>query len=248
MVLTEAQLLELEETGFVAPLALCPPAEMARIRQLVDAAVLTAPGPHHGDPHSARHQDCRVVYDLCAHPSVTEAVADVLGPDVLLWNSVLMNKAPGAEAVPWHQDRDFEFLDPDESVAVWLALDDATVANGCLQMIPGSHRRVLPATLRTRPDEFDSEVGPAHTAERPRAAVELLAGEFVLFYNKILHHSAPNRSADRRLGLAARYTTPSVRVNVSKLFDGCVVYPVLGTDRYGFNPTGEPPKAAIPAR
>lgn len=241
MTLTAGQRRELEETGFLAPLTLCPPREMAGIRRLVDAAVLTSAGPHDGDPCSARHQDCRVVYDLCAHPAVTGAVADVLGPDVVLWNSVLMNKTPGAPAVPWHQDRDFEFLDPDQGLAAWLALDDADRTNGCLQMIPGSHRRVLPARLRTRPDEFDSEVEAAHTADRARIPVELRAGEFVLFYNKTLHHSAPNHSAERRLGLAMRYTTPSVRVDTAKLFDGSLVYPVRGVDRFGVNPAGAPP-------
>jgi ectoine hydroxylase-related dioxygenase (phytanoyl-CoA dioxygenase family) len=187
------------------------------------------------------------VYDLCAHPAVTEAVADVLGPDVVLWNSVLMNKTSGAPAVPWHQDRDFEFLAPDRGLAAWLALDDADRTNGCLQMIPGSHKSVLPARLRTRPDEFDSEVEAAHTADRPRFPVELQAGEFVLFHNKILHYSAPNHSAERRLGLAMRYTTPSVRVDTAKLFDGSLVYPVRGVDRRGVNPTGVPPADTPPS-
>lgn len=225
--LTEEQLLALDRDCYVAPLGLCSPERMAESRSAVEAAVGT-PGPYLGDPWAARHQDCRAVYDICASPVICGAVAQVLGPDLVIWNSVLMNKAQGDGEIPWHQDHDFEYLRPDVSLAVWLAIDDATVENGCLEVIPGSHLELLPSIPRAADGEFDSRVGMSHVAGRRRVPIELRAGEFLLFRNKILHRSAPNQSPRRRLGLAIRYTIPSVTVDASKFFDGYRTVAVSG--------------------
>ena len=217
--LTDAQLAALDRDGFVAPLTFCPPGRMAGPRAAVEAATAT-PGPCHGDPWTARHQDSAAVFDLCAGPAVCAAVAQVLGPELVIWNSVLMNKAPGDGEIPWHQDHDYEYLSPDVGLAAWLAIDDATEDNGCLEVIPGSHRVLLPFTARSRTGEFDSHVDGAQVAGRDTVSIQLKAGEFLLFRNKILHRSAPNGSARRRLGLAVRYTVPGVTVNGAKFFDG----------------------------
>lgn len=227
MALTSEQRLALDRDGYVAPLRLCSPERMEAIRVEIDD-VVTRPGPFQGDPWSARHQDCAEVLRLCADPSITDAVAEVLGPDVVVWNSVLMHKAPGDGEIPWHQDQDFEYLEPDIGLAVWLAIDEADRDNGCLQVIPGTHTTLLPAVARTRADEFDTHVEGVHTEGRAAVTVELRAGEFMLFNNKILHRSAGNSSARRRLGLAVRYTVPDVTVRSDRLFDGHRTMPVRG--------------------
>ena len=219
MSLTDEQLTALDRDGYVAPLPLCAADRMADLRAAIDAATIV-PGPCYGDPWTARHQDSRVVHDLCASGLICGPVAQVLGPDLVIWNSVLMNKAPGDGEIPWHQDHDFDYLSPDVGLAVWLAIDDATEANGCLEVIPGSHRALLPSTRRSQPGEFDSHVDDAHVAGRDRVRVKLQAGEFLLFYNKILHRSAPNPTTRRRLGLAIRYTVPGVTVDTTTFFPG----------------------------
>ena len=223
--LTAQQLAALDEDGFVAPLPFCSRAAMAELRAVVDAA-LSTPGPFRGDPWAARHQDCPAILAMCANPAICEAVTQVLGPSLVVWNSVLMNKAPGDGEIPWHQDHDFRYLDPDVGLAVWLAIDDATTANGCLEVIPGSHRTLLSFIARSTAGEFDSHLPDSQVAGRPRRPVELRAGEFLLFRNKIVHRSRPNPSGRRRLGLAIRYTIPSVRVDPSEFFDGYRVVPV----------------------
>jgi chlorinating enzyme len=217
--LTEEQVKDLDRDGYIAPLYLCSAPRIAELRAAVEAGLQT-PGPYHGDPWAARHQDCQVVYDICASPEICDAVAQVLGPDLVVWNSVLMNKAQGDGEIPWHQDHDFDYLKPDIGLAVWLAIDDANVANGCLEVIPGSHRDLLPSIPRSKKGEFDSHIDMSHVAGRKPVPIELRAGEFLLFWNKILHHSAPNLSPQRRLGLAIRYTVPAVKVDASKFFDG----------------------------
>jgi ectoine hydroxylase-related dioxygenase (phytanoyl-CoA dioxygenase family) len=171
-----------------------------------------------------------VVHDICAHPLICGPVARVLGPDLVIWNSVLMNKAPGDGEIPWHQDHDFDYLSPDVGLAVWLAIDDATEANGCLEVIPGSHRALLASTPRSQPGEFDSRVDFADVAGRDRVRIELRAGEFLLFRNKILHRSAPNPTTRRRLGLAVRYTVPGVTIDTTAFFPGYRAVAVSAAD------------------
>jgi hypothetical protein len=71
------------------------------------------------------------------------AVHAVIGPDVAVENTFLVVKWPGSDfEIPWHQDgidRRIE-LDPDRSVSAWLAVTDATVSTGCLEVIHGSQR------------------------------------------------------------------------------------------------------------
>jgi len=237
--LTPEQCSSFERDGYVAPLTMCSPSEMAELRAEIEEAVAARPGPHGGDRWSSRHQDCRVVYDVCVDERICGAVAEFLGSAVSVWNSVFMAKEPGDGEVPWHQDRDFQLLDPDIGLAVWLAIDDAGRDNGCLELVPGSHHHVLPHADRTSPVEFDAHVRAGSVAVARAVPIELRAGEFLLFRNKLLHHSPANRSSQRRLGLAIRYTVPGVRVRTDLLFPGHRVYPVLDAGAGLGDPVGE---------
>ena len=242
MHLTTAQLARFERDGYLAPLEFRPAEEMKVLRPALDKALKCQPGLRGGDCWSARHQDCRLVYDICSSPSIVDPVASLLGPDVLIWNSVFINKEQGAREVPWHQDRDFLLLDPCVNVAVWLAIDDATVENGCLQVVAGSHGAYLPHIPRTHAYEFDATADIPDSAKKKAVNVELKAGQFILFHKQLLHHSAANASNKRRLGLAMRYTVPGVKVKTDSFFEGYCVYPVKGNDSIHANPIGVPPR------
>jgi hypothetical protein len=243
MRLNREQLDRFERDGYLAPLEFCTTGQMAIIRSRLDESLQCNLGPHGGDGLSARHQDCRPVYDICSSSAILDAVASVLGPDLVLWNSVFINKPPGASAIPWHQDRDYLLLNPCVNIAVWLAIDDATIENGCLQVVPGSHGHYLPHTLRTQPHEFDATADIADCVKERAVSICLKAGQFILFHNQLLHFSASNNSATRRLGLAVRYTVPGVKVNTAAFFDGYCVYTVRGNNLDSTNPVGTPPMA-----
>src|SRR5262249_4005828 len=80
--------------------------------------------------------------DLVRHPSVLDAVEDLIGPDILVYHLTMWIKEPGDGAfVSWHQDATYFGLDPaDWHVTAWVALTDSTPETGCVAALPGSHR------------------------------------------------------------------------------------------------------------
>src|SRR5262245_4942683 len=162
-------------------------------------------------PRHCRHLDDRVVHDLCASPAIVGRMAALFGPDLILWRSNFWCKNPGDPEVPWHQDLINWPLEPMVNISAWLALDQVTEENSCVQLIPGSHKFIFPfepigdgaVTVRVPGKWVDSTA---------IVNMELRPGEFFLFSERLLHGSSPNRSSRRRLGLAIRVTVPFVKV------------------------------------
>lgn len=243
--LSDEQISQFQRDGYVSPLTLCPPDEMQAIRRYLRTDTLNGYCPVPGYPHTKwRHIDDVVVYQLCAHPAIRERIAQLLGEDLLLWQSNLFDKPPGSSEIPWHQDRLFLELGAGVNVSAWLAIDRVDQANSCVQIIPGSHRSIVPAAASpTHAHDASTAFGrmadPDCIDERRAVPIELQAGEFMLFDEFLLHRSAANRSRRQRLGLAVRYTTPSARI--THQLDGYHAVLVRGCDRFGSNRLGLPP-------
>ncbi|MBD0688586.1 phytanoyl-CoA dioxygenase family protein [Streptomyces sp. CBMA123] len=141
------------------------------------------------------------------------AVQGAIGPDVAVENTFLVVKWPGrAFEIPWHQDGiDARLeLDPDRSVSAWLAISDATVINGCLHAVPGSHHfGYLPLAPE---DEHGAARGRADQASGfasdKAATLPLRAGTALLMDSRLLHRSGTNTSDGARVGLNIRYIAP----------------------------------------
>ncbi len=155
------------------------------------------------------------VADLVRHPRVLDAVEDVLGPDVLCWGTSLFVKEPHNPGfVSWHQDATYWGLDRPDVVTAWIALSPASEQSGCMKVIPGSqnwqqvdhHDTLAQDNLLTRGQEISVEVD-----EDAAVAMPLQPGEMSLHHVLVAHASAPNRSDDRRIGVAIRYVAPHVR-------------------------------------
>jgi len=228
--------------GLAGPFTYVSVAEMARLRREIERQAFGRAGPAARDRFESRHQDCKVLYDICSTEQLVDRVASLLGPDVMVWNSVLFSKEPGGREVPWHQDLDFLLLDPHVNVSVWLAIDRSTRKNGCLQVIPGSHACQVPHRRRQKRYQFMAHAEPGYVDKSRAVDIELEPGQFIIFHRDLLHHSGPNLSTERRLGLTVRYTVPGVKVNTEGLFAGHCVFCVRGKDRHRVNITGEPPR------
>lgn len=121
--------------------------------------------------------------------------------------SMLFVKGPGMPGQAWHQDERFIPTRDRSLIGVWIALDDATITNGCLEVIPGSHRAgyIHPFRPHGRPDEFDptDEAYGFDTAET--VTLEVSRGSVVFFNGYLLHRSQRNRSGGYRRALVNHY-------------------------------------------
>jgi phytanoyl-CoA hydroxylase len=129
------------------------------------------------------------------HPVVVDALRQRIGPNVKAMQSMLFIKSEGKPGQAWHQDELFIPTRDRSLTAAWIALDDATVENGCLWVLPGSHRRGVLYPDRDHHDpRFDCEVEAYDFPHRDEdaVAVEVPAGSVVLFSGYLLHMSQPN--------------------------------------------------------
>ena len=125
-------------------------------------------------------------------------LTEVIGPNVKLMQSMLFIKSTGRPGQAWHQDESHIPTRDRSLTAVWIALEDATVDNGCLWVIPGSHARSVLYPTREQDDiRFDctDEAYGFRYRERDAVPVELAAGSALVFDGHLLHRSLPNSSA-----------------------------------------------------
>lgn len=240
-ILTTQQIEAYGRDGFVGPFRALSSEDARAAASRVAGQVIGEHAGQIGAQVHCRHLDSRLAYDLCTLPAVVERVAAVNGPDLVLWRSNFWCKRPGDAAVAWHQDFTHWPLAPVVNVTAWLALDSATRANGCLQVIPGSHHAVHPTKPLTG-DPLSDSVEDRCVDLSEVVHLELDAGEFVLFSEKLLHASSANSSSARRLALASRITVPSVRIDHDRLPGDHRSIVICGEDQFGLNRYGLPPE------
>lgn len=170
---------------------------------------------------------------LIRHPRLLDAAAQILGPDLMVWSSGLFIKEANTPSyVTWHQDLTYWGLDDVQEVTAWLALSPATIASGCMRFVAGSHKQqIVPHVdsfaennLLSRGQEIAVEVDDAQAEN-----VVLDTGQASLHHGHLFHSSHPNGTDDRRIGVAIRYITPSMK---QKTGDRSLVAHVSGEDRF----------------
>ena len=140
---------------------------------------------------------------------VVDILSEIIGPNVKCMQSMLFVKAPGKPGQAWHQD---EFYIPtrDKSLTgVWIAVDDADIANGCLWVIPGSHNNM---SIKRRYPYSGNEYGDVDScdlnpySEKDAIPVEVKKGSVVFFNGYLFHSSLRNKTKDRfRTALVSHY-------------------------------------------
>jgi ectoine hydroxylase-related dioxygenase (phytanoyl-CoA dioxygenase family) len=233
--LSDAQVEQYREEGYLCPIPALAPEEAAHYRARLEAAEAAAggnlPGAYRHKPH--------LVYgwaqELIREPRILDAVEDLIGPDILAWESVFFIKEPGTtDYISWHQDITYWGLDQEgDVVTAWFALSPSTRESGCMRVVPGTHRReVVPHkdtfgahNMLSRGQEIAVEVDEEHAVD-----LILRPGEMSLHHVKMFHGSRRNRTRDRRIGFAIRYLPPQVHQQVGA--DSATL--VRGTDRYGY--------------
>ena len=238
-VLTEEELLHFRTKGYLGPYSLCSEAEMAELRPAIEEVLETDPPNAKNRIHN-RHLDSRAIYDLSTHPEILSRMVALYGVDLMLWRTNFFIKYKGTRAIPWHQDFNYWPLEPPIIVSAWIAVDASTKENGNLQLIPGSHRKIIPHIKATPDVQFREMADAGYYDSDQLVDLEMQPGEFILFNERTLHHSKANDSDLRRIGLAVRAIPPIVHVLKYDSEDHGL--PVIhGEDTMGFNRVAQPP-------
>lgn len=152
--------------------------------------------------------------ELAQSPQLADAVTDLLGPDIDCFQSQLILKNPGVIGQPWHQDSFYFPFDRDPQVGVWVALTRATLENGCLWVLPGSHRsgRIFQHVPDQRPaaNRGYLEIVSEDTSARVPALME--PGDVLLFHSYLMHMSTDNAAAERRSAMVYHYGRAGTQV------------------------------------
>ena len=223
--LSNAQIARYHEDGFVKPIRALSTQQAATIRAEIEALERDhadgAGGHTLGQFFRVNGQvTIPLLAQIARTPAVLDAVESILGPDLLVWSCELFIKEAGSEKiVSWHQDLTYWGMgETDDEITAWIAISDVSERAGCMRFVPGSHK------LRIQPhnDSFDADNLLSRGQE---VAVEvdeadavpdtLEPGEMSLHHGRLFHASGPNRSGDRRIGMAIRYVTPAVEQTIA---------------------------------
>lgn len=209
-VLTHEQLFAYEELGFLHSIPILSAPEIAHFRSAIDETCrLLGSRVTRLD---APHLFFRWAWQLSTHPRVLDCMEQLIGPNILLKSTRLFYKFGNSPSfVGWHQDGITEALKDAHVPAIWLGLTPATAQNGCLRVVPRSHRLgLIPHANRPNPDNLTTQGATAEIEIDAPQDVVMQAGEMSLHHPLVLHASNPNQSDESRIGFSATYSTPAL--------------------------------------
>ncbi|XP_041354742.1 phytanoyl-CoA dioxygenase domain-containing protein 1-like [Gigantopelta aegis] len=163
------------------------------------------------------HVEYPWVLKVATHPKMLAPLQAILGQNLILLDSRFICKYTNDEVpveegvepfVAWHQDIRYWGVDGDV-VSVWLAVDDADLENGCMLVIPATHKSGIlthnQAKIKGNLLSTNQEIPPDLYDKSKAIPCPLKAGQMSLHHGHIVHGSEPNRSNRRRCGFVIRY-------------------------------------------
>lgn len=171
-----------------------------------------------------RHFDQDYVWEVANSPEVLNLIESLIGENILLIGSRFVCKWPGDNTyVPWHQDSRYQKLSPSSQVSVWIAIDDCDIENGCLYIIPETHKSGF---IDHKKAEHENALvaNEIILSDKDKVVpVELKAGEMAVFHGDIIHGSPANNSDRRRCGLVLRYIPTWVKPEIDGMWPAVLV-------------------------
>ena len=237
--ITDAQRQQLDENGYFILENVFTQPEMDALAAQIEAhqrrheQQLAASGGAQGisrakeisftDHLAERDDDIRA---FATRPEFVAIATQILGPDIdLYWNQSVFKGPEGEKEFPWHQDDGYTPVSPSPYLTLWLALNDATTDNGCIWVLPGSHKNGLA-------EHTPSSIGlVCHSADDPDqgVAVPVKAGSLAVFYSLTMHKSGVNRSTSARKAYILQYS----HANLKNLTTGEILTCLIPLARQG---------------
>jgi hypothetical protein len=233
LALTDDQIKQFEEDGFLFPYDVYTP-EDAAVLYAKYAKLEETLGE---EPQKRFRIKAQLPFpwlcEIVRHPRLLDAVEDLIGPDILCWGSTFFTKkANDPRFISWHTDSFIYGFEPAETVTAWLGFNDSSLGSGCLKYIPGSHKTIAQHEIRPDPNNLASLGQNVIDVPEDKAVDAVLrAGQVVFHHESVVHSSTPNRSHHPRIGFSIHYVAPHVR---ETRFEGATAMLVRGRDQYGY--------------
>ena len=211
-ILSETQLQYFQSQGFLVGL------DVFSIEQCEKFRTRTEEFEHHYPEEVSWALDIKCnllfdwVYELSTFPLLLDIVSDLIGPDVLLTNSIFRIKEPFSSThYDWHQDAARIEVNP-AFVIVYISISDATTENGCLRVIPGSNQQIEPFHLTSYAERQVARVNEVD--ESSAVDMVLQQGQVGIFDCNTIHGSSSNNSRNRRFALVNDYSPATAQQSV----------------------------------
>jgi hypothetical protein len=226
------------------------PEKFAGLKACFEALLAALPGDERPEAMDVPHFLHPELMKWALDDAVLDLVEPILGPDLALFSTHFICKPKGnGKRVPWHEDSAYwkGQIEPMEVATVWLAIDPSLRENGCMMVIPGTHRTGQQgfsdySDVDQARNVFPHEIVRGHRDESKRVYLELQPNQCSLHNARIQHGSEPNTSPLRRCGWTLRFTSAGVKFNEEKFGGAHQVYLARGRD-LGGNRYADPTRA-----
>ena len=233
--LTKEQLDHYKNKGYISPVNALSSIEAKEIRDEIEKIEKNWPKALEGINRNYVHLISPVFNKVCLNKNILDAVESIIGKNILICGTTLFIKNPKEKGfVSFHQDAKYIGLEPHNWVTVWVAITDANEKNGCMRMLPGSHKE----NLKHHEENFDENnlLTRGQTIKNvsldKTKPVILKAGQMSLHHPKIVHGSGLNYSDDRRIGFVIQSYIGS---NVDQVLGKMYVQKARGEDKYKYH-------------
>ncbi|MBT7624169.1 MAG: phytanoyl-CoA dioxygenase family protein [Flavobacteriaceae bacterium] len=233
--LTTEQLDHYKNKGYISPVNALTSSEANEIREEIEKIEKDWPKALEGINRNYIHLISPLFNKVCLNKKILDAVESIIGKNILICGTTLFIKDPNEKGfVSFHQDAKYIGLEPYNWVTVWLSVTDVNEKNGCMRMLPGSHKEIL----KVHEQNFDENNLLTRGQTIKNVPLEktdpiiLKAGQVSLHHPKIVHGSGLNYSNDRRIGFVIQsYIGTDVNQVIGKMY----VQKARGEDNYKYH-------------
>jgi non-heme Fe2+,alpha-ketoglutarate-dependent halogenase len=215
MKLSAQQIEDYERDGFLFPIDVFSAAEVSTFRSAFESLIESS-----RDCSPKRFDRLHLFFDwahqIVTHNALLDVVEAILGDDILVYGTLVFLKQPhDSRYASWHQDSFYSGLHLTPSTSAWIALTPSHAENGCMRVIPGSHKLGAldhenvpedPHLLNRRGERIKIAVDESEAVD-----VVLRPGQLSLHQSTIVHGSNPNRSNEPRIGFIVRFVTSRMK-------------------------------------
>ena len=233
--LNSSQIKSYNDEGYVAPINVLSTDEAKEVRDEIEYLEKKWPNELEGLGRNYVHLISPVFDRICHNSKILDAIESIIGKNILICGTTLFIKNPNEKGfVSFHQDAKYIGLEPYNWVTAWIAVTDSNENNGCMRMMPGSHKK----DLKHHTQKFDDNnlLTRGQTIEdisiSESEPVILKAGQMSLHHPKIIHGSGLNKSKDRRIGFVIQ---SYIGTNVDQVLGKMYVQLARGEDRFNYH-------------